>query len=75
MRLGCTFKIATHNWRSGHTEPLAFEIQLKAKTSIETVMKHKIVSGNRDEALSIAEVKIKQAIKNWKGYSAKASAT
>lgn len=36
-------------------------------------MKHKIVSGNRDEALSIAEVKIKQAIKNWKGYSAKAS--
>lgn len=36
-------------------------------------MKHEIVSGNRDEALSIAEVKIKQAIKNWKGYSAKAS--
>lgn len=36
-------------------------------------MKHKIVSGNRDEALSIAEVKIKQAIKNCKGHSAKAS--
>lgn len=56
-------------------EPLAFEIQLKAKTITETMMKHKIVSENRDEALSIAEVKIKQAINSWRGYSAKASAT
>lgn len=36
-------------------------------------MKPKLVSGNRDETLSIEEVKIEQAIKGWKGYSAKAS--
>lgn len=54
-------------------EPLAFKMQLRAKTIIQTVMKPKIVSGNGDEILSIAEVKIEQAIKSQKGYFAKAS--
>lgn len=36
-------------------------------------MKPEIAPGNRDEILSIAKVRIEQAIKSWKGYSAKTS--